>query len=78
MQITDGYLDFAIERKLRALVAGKTEEPSPEILKFEHITGPLIMLGIGEVCALIAFICEHLWVRYGEKMQTATLDRLEN
>lgn len=72
LQLTDAYLDFEIERKLRALVAGKTEDPAPEILKFEHITGPLIMLGIGEIGALIAFLGEHLWVRNGKKIRTAT------
>lgn len=74
MQITDAYLDFAIERKLRELVSGKVEEPSPEILKIAHITGPLIMLGIGEVCALIGFIAEHLWNRFGKKSKVNVID----
>lgn len=56
MQITDADLDFAIERKLRVLVSGKVVDPSPEILKIAHVTGPLIMVGIGEVCAITGFI----------------------
>ncbi len=67
LQIADNYLDFAIERRLRELVIGKTEDPAPEILRIEHITGPLIMLCVGEISALIAFIGEHLWARYANK-----------
>lgn len=66
-QIVDDYLDFAIEKRLRQLVARKEVEPSPETLKISHITGPLIILGIGEICALLAFIGEHLWIRFQGK-----------
>lgn len=67
-QIVDEYLDFEIEKRLRQLVAGKEDEPSPEILKIAHITGPLIILCIGEICALLAFIGEHLRIRRGKKI----------
>lgn len=69
LQITDKYADFKIEKKLRQLVSGKVDEPSPEILKIAHISGPLIMLCIGEICALAAFIGEHFWKRFGKKIK---------
>ena len=43
------------------------EEPdSLEVLKFEHIIFPLVILGLGTSLAILVFLCE-IWFRKSQK-----------
>lgn len=61
-EIVRNHLDLDVGNRLRQLATGAAPSAAPEVLRVAHIYGPLLMLAMGIVAALVAFsieICEH-------------------
>lgn len=63
LQIINKHLDFSTENYLRQMATGYSETAGPEVLRVDHIFGPLVMLGIGVIAASLAFAGEHVFNR---------------